>query len=239
MNQGPAARAGGDREPASWHFGNPSIPYVLPFAVFVLMLAGQNYLAALGRWDYPFRVVVLAAVIWPCLSGVPSFRIQYWVPSIALGAAVFAIWVGPDLLIPGYRNHWWFQNGLTGTLASSIAPGLLSDPVVLAFRSIRAVILVPILEELFWRAWLMRWLISTDFEKVPLGTYAATAFWVTAALFASEHGPYWDVGLITGVIYNWWMVRTKSLGDCILMHAVTNACLSVFVIVGGHWEYWL
>ncbi len=48
-----------------------------------------------------------------------------------------------------------------------------------------------------------------------------------AILFASEHGPYWDVGLITGVIYNWWMVRTKSVADCILMHAVTNAALSI------------
>jgi membrane protease YdiL (CAAX protease family) len=58
-------------------------------------------------------------------------------------------------------------------------------------------------------------------------------------LFASEHGAYWDVGLAAGVAYNWWMVRTRSLGDLILAHAVTNLCLSVYVIAAGKWEYWL
>ena len=99
-------------------------------------------------------------------------------------------------------------------------------------------VFVPILEELFWRGWLMRWLISPQFEKVPLGAYQAGAFWITAALFASEHGPYWDVGLIAGIAYNWWMVRTRSLGDCILAHAVTNACLCGYVVATRHWEYW-
>jgi uncharacterized protein len=230
---------GGEPAASSGLFGNAALPYVLPFAVFMLLLGAQKQLAALGRWDFPVRVIVLAAVIWVFSRRVLSLRITHWVGSIALGVAVFALWVGPDLLFPGYRNHWLFQNALTGNLASSISPGLLTDPLVLAFRSIRAVLLVPILEELFWRGWLMRWLVSPDFEKVPLGTYAAGAFWITALLFGAEHGPYWDVGLLTGVIYNGWMVRTRSLGDCILMHAVTNACLSLFVIAGGHWEYWL
>jgi CAAX prenyl protease-like protein len=101
------------------------------------------------------------------------------------------------------------------------------------------VVIVPIVEELFWRAWLMRWAISPDFEKVPLGSYSAFAFWITAILFASEHGPYWDVGLITGIIYNAWMIRTKSVADCILMHAVTNGILSGYVIATAQWQYWL
>ena len=69
---------------------------------------------------------------------------------------------------------------------------------VLALRLFRAVVIVPVVEELFWRAWLMRWLIDADFEKVPLGAYAPRAFWIVALLFASEHGPYWDVGLACG-----------------------------------------
>jgi hypothetical protein len=85
----------------------------------------------------------------------------------------------------------------------------------------------------------MRWLIDNDFEKVPLGKYAAMSFWVVAVLFASEHGSYWDVGLAAGIIYNWWMVRTRSLGDLILAHAVTNCALSGYVIAAGKWEYWL
>ncbi len=98
---------------------------------------------------------------------------------------------------------------------------------------------VPVIEELFWRGWLMRWLINPHFEKVPMGTYTPAAFWIVAVLFASEHGPYWEVGLIAGVIFNWWMVRTKSLADCILAHAVTNAILAAYVVATGEWQYWL
>jgi CAAX prenyl protease-like protein len=65
------------------------------------------------------------------------------------------------------------------------------------------------------------------------------AFWVTAALFAAEHGPYWEVGLAAGIIYNWWMIRTRRLGDCILAHTVTNLALGLFVIRSGQWQYWL
>ena len=113
-----------------------------------------------------------------------------------------------------------------------------AERAVLWLRAIRAVIIVPIVEELFWRGWLMRWLISERFETIPLGTWSRSAFWIVALLFASEHGPYWDVGLAAGVIYNWWMVRTRSLGDLMLAHAITNACLSGYVVWAGKWEYW-
>jgi len=122
--------------------------------------------------------------------------------------------------------------------SSSLPESSRGDMAVLTLRTLRAAVFVPIAEELFWRAWLMRWLISPDFTKVPLGAWSARAFWIVAALFAVEHGALWDVGLAAGVLYNWWMVRTKSLGDLILTHGVTNACLSAYVIFAGRWEYW-
>ena len=102
-----------------------------------------------------------------------------------------------------------------------------------------SVIAVPILEELFWRGFLMRWLIDRNFLTVPLGAFRIEAFLLVAFLFASEHGPYWDVGLVTGIIYNWWMTRTRNLWDCILAHSVTNACLAGFVIGAHQWQFWL
>ncbi len=98
---------------------------------------------------------------------------------------------------------------------------------------------MPILEELFWRGWLPRWIVNNDWQKVPLGTYNVAAFVATAVLFASEHGPFWEVGLLCGLIYNWWMWKTKSLGDLILVHAVTNAALAAFVLVTKQYAYWM
>ncbi len=207
--------------------------------MFVVFLIAHPYLPLPERLEAPLRAVMLAAVIYYFSRNVISLRITHFSGTVLLGVAVFAMWVAPDVLFPNYRSHWLFQNPIMGSLGSSISDQGRQDTVILWFRSLRAVILVPILEELFWRAWLMRWLINSDFQKVQLGTYAASSFWITALLFASEHGPYWEVGLLAGIVYNWWMVRTKSLGDCILAHAVTNACLCAFVVVTGKWEYWL
>ncbi|MBM3814615.1 MAG: CAAX prenyl protease-related protein [Acidimicrobiia bacterium] len=216
----------------------PWLPYVGPFAIFVLFLALGDKLG-LGAWEFPFRVLALTLSLWFLSRHVIDLRAPNWLSSSLVGIGVFVIWVAPDVLWPTYRQHWLFQNSIMGTITSSLPEGFHMDPMVLVFRSIRAIILVPIIEELFWRAWLMRWLINPDFEKIPLGAYQASSFVVTALLFASEHGPYWEVGLVAGIIYNAWMIRTRSLGDCILAHAVTNAALSAYVVFCGKWEYWL
>jgi CAAX protease family protein len=215
-----------------------AVPYVLPFAVFLAFLVIQKYFPIPPTFEYIVRDLVLAVVLFKFSGHVIQLHSFHRLETVILGVAMFLIWVGPDLLLPTYRQHWLFQNFLLGQLSSPFPESVIRSPLVLWPRIIQAVVVVPIAEELFWRAWLMRWLISGQFQKVPLGAYQAGAFWVTAVLFASEHGPYWDVGLIAGVAYNWWMVRTRSLGDCILAHAVTNACLCGYIVATHHWEYW-
>ncbi|MBL8176906.1 MAG: CAAX prenyl protease-related protein [Bryobacterales bacterium] len=217
---------------------NPSIPYVLPFVVFLVFLSLDGKLGLRPEQEYPLRVFLLATVLWVFSRKVIDLRVRNWGGTMGIGVLVFVLWIAPDQLIPGYRTHWLFQNSLLGA-APAPSVGYAGVPLLaLVFRTIRATAIVPIVEELFWRAWLMRWLIKPDFQSVALGTYVPQAFWISAALFAAEHGPYWDVGLVAGVIYNWWMVRTKSLGDCILAHAVTNGVLSGYVLMTGQWQYW-
>lgn len=227
-----------NRTPPAGTEAYPSLPYVLPFIVFAAFLALHDYLAILGPLEYPVRVIVLAGLLWICSRHVLDFRVRTPVATVAIGLATFVMWIAPDVLFPQYRDHWIFQNSFTGHVESSLAENLRSNRMVLVMRAVRAAILVPIIEELFWRAWLMRWLINSDFRKVPLGAYTASSMIITAVLFASEHGPYWEVGLLAGFIYNWWMVRTKSLGDCILAHAITNGALSAYVVFFGEWRYW-
>jgi CAAX prenyl protease-like protein len=222
-----------------WREEYPSASYIAPFVLFLVFLGVFGTFPLDARWESPLRCLILGAACFACWPRELSFRPVYWLPSVAVGAGVFIIWVAPDLLIPGYRGSVLFSNPVVGHLHSSLPPASLHSRWVLGWRTIRAVVIVPIVEELFWRAWLMRWLINTDFRRVPLGAYAPFAFWITAILFASEHGPYWDVGLITGIIYNLWMIRSKSVADCILMHAVTNGILSIYVISTAQWQYWL
>lgn len=203
------------------------------------MLAIQSYVPLPQRTEFALRLLIMGGLLWALSRHVIDFRVHYPLTTVAMGIGVFLLWIAPDALIPGYRSHWLFQNALTGSAKGSVLPAGLTDPWLLTFRSIRAIVIVPIVEELFWRAWLMRWLIDRDFWKVPLGAYLPSAFWITAALFASEHGPYWEVGLMAGIAYNWWMIRTKSLGDLILAHAITNGLLCAYVILTQKWEFWL
>jgi hypothetical protein len=212
--------------------------YVAPFVAFVGIMALERLVALPPEWLYAVRFSVVAVLIgvvsWPYLSFRPSVPLA----SVAIGLAVFVIWIAPDVLF-GYRHHWLLENAITGKALSSLDPHLKANVPFMALRTASSALLVPILEELFWRGWLMRWLIDTDFPKVPMGKYATSAFWIVALLFASEHGPYWEVGLAAGIVYNWWIVRTRNLADCILAHGVTNAALAAYVLATGQWQYWL
>jgi CAAX prenyl protease-like protein len=187
---------------------------------------------------YPIRTAVVLLFVLVLSRGLVRWRLNNPLGSFLIGLAVFLIWIGPDVLI-GYRHSWFFENSLFGLAGPSVMPALRDNIPFLAVRVAGSALLVPVIEELFWRGWMMRWLVNNNFERVPLGTYVPAAFWITAILFASEHGSYWDVGLAAGVVYNWWMVRTRSLADCIIAHGVTNSLLAIYVIATGAWQYWL
>lgn len=215
-----------------------SLAWVGPFAVFMLWLAIDKHLPIANPTKEIVRALVLVAAIIGFSRHLLPRRAPHLVGSILLGLAVFALWVAPDTLFPGWRGHWLFQNGITGRLETSIPPTELT-PLMLVLRTMRAALIVPIVEELFWRGWLPRWIQDTRFERIPLGQYSTFAFVATAVLFALEHGPYWEVGLLCGLIYNWWMRRTRSLGDLMVTHAVTNLALSLYVIATGRWTFWM
>lgn len=212
--------------------------FTAPFVLYLVVLALERLTGISPAVLHPIRLGLVTAAILvfsrPYLTSRPVVPIF----SILLGIGVFVIWIGPDLLFH-YRHSVIFENSLTGSAVSSIPAALRSDRIFLIVRTLSCSITVPILEELFWRGWLMRWMVDKNFIKVPLGWYVPSAFWTVAILFASEHGPYWEVGLAAGMLYNWWVIHTKNLTDCILAHAVTNACLSAYVLLTGLWSYWL
>jgi uncharacterized protein len=215
-----------------------TVAHVAPFIAYVGLMAAGRSLGVPPQYDFPFRALVSLLLILFVSRSYLSLRPSRPVLSILIGIAVFVVWIGPDVLF-NYRHHWLFENSIFGKAEASISPDLRQNAPFLALRMAISCLLVPILEELFWRGWLMRWLIRPAFLEIKFGTYVASAFWIVAVLFASEHGPYWEVGLAAGIIYNWWAVRTKCLADCILAHAVTNAILSAYVLLTGEWQYWL
>jgi CAAX prenyl protease-like protein len=234
------APVGAESAPPTGHAapGEGTLAWVGPFAVFALWLLVDKSIPLANPGKEILRDLVLVAAILGFSRRVLPTRAPHWLASVALGLAVFALWVAPDTLFPGWREHPLFQNSITGKVTTSIPPADLT-PLMLALRTARAALIVPIVEELFWRGWLPRWLQDTRFARVPMGHYTAFTFWATGVLFALEHGPFWEVGLLCGLIYNWWMWRTKSLGDLVLVHAVTNLALCAYVMATGRWGFWM
>ena len=162
---------------------HPAIPWVLPFAIFIALLALQSTIAVPVWARLVLPLIAIAVYSRDALRGGPSKPLQ----SILLGVAVFVVWIGPDLISSSWHHFILFDNAVMGHPAGNTPPAAKNDPVFLAIRIAVSVIAVPLLEELFWRGWMMRWLISSnDFESVALGTFAPLAFWATALLFASR-----------------------------------------------------
>jgi CAAX prenyl protease-like protein len=153
----------------------------------------------------------------------------------ALGAVVAVGWVGLERL--PYPKF----GGLAGE-RPAFNPYLLAPPARAAFLAVRLfglVVMVPLMEELFWRSFLMRLIIDpeADFQRVPVGRVTPAAAGLTSALFAAAH-PEWLPALLTGLAWSWLLARTGSLAACVLSHAVANLGLGLYVLATGHWELW-
>ena len=108
----------------------------------------------------------------------------------------------------------------------------------LAFRILGAVITVPIAEELAFRGFLLRRLVSADFESVSWRLFAWAPFLISSIGFGLLHGNRWLAGAIAGMIYAFAMLRRGRIGEAVAAHAVTNALLAIYVLVSGNWQLW-
>src|SRR5687768_8530452 len=120
----------------------------------MILLAVERYLPFGPEVSYPLRVLAVSAVLLAVSRPVIDLRASNPLGSVLLGVVVFAIWVGPDALWPSYRSHWLFNNSIVGQVTSSAPESARSNLVFIAFRAFGCVVLVPIVEELFWRGWL-------------------------------------------------------------------------------------
>lgn len=211
----------------------PWLPYVLPFALYLAFLAVQT--PERLPWLYPLKTVVVAAalaVFWrryeelkPGLSGL----------GILVGVVAIATWIAIDPFYPGLSHL------LGGKMPTPFDPsqitGEASRWTFLGFRLLGAVIVVPLMEELFWRGFLTRWLVKEDFKSVPIGAFTPFSFGATVVLFGVEH-EQWLAGMICGALYNGLLYRTKSLFACVLAHATSNALLAAWVLARSDWKFW-
>jgi CAAX prenyl protease-like protein len=205
-------------------------PLVLPFLLFSIFLAAEGLFPAWHYLIYPFKSLATAAIILLFWRELPTLRPSRPLLSALLGLVGVVLWVGLDPVLV-HRTR-----PATGLNPFLLYPGGLAW-TLFALRLAGMALVVPVMEELFWRGFLMRWLIKEDFTSVPLGTYTPVSFFVTTACFASVHGAQWPLAAIVGLLYGAWFIFTRRLGDIILTHGVTNLLLGLYALVSGDWHF--
>lgn len=145
------------------------------------------------------------------------------------GGAVLFLWVSLDAS--------WMLMGEPGPGYDPRDDAGALDWGLVSCRIAGAALVVPLMEELFWRSFLQRWLRQADFLALDPGRVGLKALCVASVLFAVEH-VQWFAGLVAGLVYGWLYIRTRKLWAPVVAHAVTNAGLGIYVVTTGRWEFW-
>lgn len=231
----------------AWRLNSATFQRTAPFALFMAFIAVEEVLrfAAQQHWLnlpvtllyylYPVKTVAVGFLLYKFLPAYHELRLQdLWqirstVGVVILGVLTFVLWVSADWAVT-----------LTPP-SSGFNPTLFPDGavrvVMTAFRVTGAVLVVPLMEELFWRSFLLRYLVDPNFESIPIGSFTWSSFIISTVLFGLEHHLF-VAGMIAGIVYSLIVYKTRSIAQCVLAHAISNLALALYVLCTGKWYFW-
>jgi len=214
---------------------------VLPFVAFMLLLGLRGYAPADGswgidpRWIYGIGVVVVGGMLWMWRreygelfrQTLPDTRET--LRAVAVGLVVFVLWIRLDA-------PWMTLGSAAAPFEPVNAAGDIDWPLV-AVRWIGAALVVPLMEELFWRSFLLRWIQQPQFETVDPRRVGLRAVIICTFVFVLAH-TLWLAAALAGLAYAWLYQRSGKLWVPVIAHAVTNGALGIWVVAGRHWQFW-
>lgn len=212
-----------------------SLPFGLYIGLLVLEGALPEHVAGFDiRWLYPLKAGLVAlalVVLWRYYAELHQYglRLKHLLLSLAVGVGVLVLWVNLEAE--------WMLLGEAGEGYDPRNAGGQIDWMLVAFRIAGAALVVPIMEELFWRSFLQRWVQQSDFLALDPARTGVKALLIASALFAVEH-VQWFAGLIAGLAYGWLYIHTRNLWAPIIAHAATNGLLGAYVVTTGQWRFW-
>ena len=207
---------------------NPTAAYLVPFlAVLAAGMLSHAVSSGFETW-YDLRLLAAApalALYWRALARV-DWRFG-WL-GICGGVAVFALWLG--------AAHFILQPRGMPTALAGMGPG--ARALWIATRTLTSVLVIPVVEELAYRGYLLRRLVAESFEAVSYGAVGWIPLLVTAIAFGVLHGPMWLPGVAAGVVYGLVAIHTERLGEAVSAHLVTNLLIAGWVLCAGQWQLW-
>ncbi|MEO7715794.1 MAG: CAAX prenyl protease-related protein [Capsulimonas sp.] len=211
--------------------------YVVPFALFILLTSLESFFSAHYPAFYAFKIAVVAATLLifrPADPPTDKLSVKNALLAIVVGAVMTGVWVTVDPL----THHFDFLGKREEYNPFTKIGDVNGRSAFLAIRFLGLVAVVPLIEELFYRGFLLRFVTDMDnFRRVPPGVFNATALAVNILLFAFSH-PEWLVAAIFSAAMCGLMWKTKDLRACVLAHAVCNLLLGIYVVHFNAWKYW-
>lgn len=218
------------RNHALSYFKRPYIPYIIPFVLYAIFLYIGHLFNIPKILIYPVKITLVAFSLiyfWEIFKQEIKFKFS-WLALLS-GVFVFLLWVLTEGLYPqiGYSECCNPYNQASGYVVY----------LLIAFRMTGASVVVPLMEELFWRSFGLRFAIQSDFKSVPLGQFSWFSFLFISILFGFEHHR-WLPGIFAGMVYAGVLYKTRNLFVPILSHAVTNFLLGIYVLITENWSFW-
>ncbi|MBC8135564.1 MAG: CAAX prenyl protease-related protein [Fibrella sp.] len=216
----------------------PWLPYVLPMLLFLLATQGESYLPkSVYPLAYAVKAVIVTATLAVCAR---TWRHELRFDGKALAFGLVAgcvglpLWLGVSEMTPPLS--------FLGTRAAynpfDEIPDATLRTVFLATRFFGLAVMVPIMEEVFWRSFLLRFVTDQDkWYTLSVGTFSPVALAIVCALFGVAH-PEYLAAIVFALLMAGLLRFTKSLLACVIAHGVTNLALGIYVLVTGNWKYW-
>jgi len=240
------------------------IAYILPMAAFMLFTVAGAKWERFYPHTYVAKVIITAVLLVVGWRFYTKISWRYWWLGVIVGVIGIFQWVPMQLWLQ--KNVAFFAPSHTCVVHPTVSqkgpgqcpickaelvpdvfnpfdkgvfPSLTMAWAFVAVRMIGAVLVVPVMEELFWRDFLWRQLIApNDFKLARVGEFDRTAFLIVPLVFAAVHGNWWLTAIVWGLMIGALLVYTKSLGACIIAHATTNLLLAAYVLKWKDWGFW-
>ena len=212
---------------------SPLLARVLPFVVFLVLTSTQGSFGPESQfWAYLIKTLIGVWMVWITWPLVGEMRWAFSFEAVGAGILVFLLWIGLDFPYPKLMSaddswdlHKHFGDDLT---------------MIWFFAGVRiagSTLVVPLLEEVFYRSFLYRYILSSNWLFTPHNLFDIRPFLGTSLIFGLAH-QHWLAGMLCGLICQGVVLRTNRLGDAITAHAITNFLLGLWVVTQKQWHLW-
>jgi CAAX prenyl protease-like protein len=234
----------------------PWLTFLLPFVVYMVFTTfeptpnepGGMLGLSIEYRHYPIVYTLkIAATLCAMLFVLPGYRtFPLRITPLAPLVGVIGVFLWIWLCDANLEEKTLVPLGLGSLIDMGTRPGfnpleeLAASPAwaygFLAVRFLGLVCIVPILEEFFIRGFVMRLVVDHHWWEVPFGKVNATAVVLGGLVPMLSHPAEMFAALVWFSLVTLLMVRTRSMWDCVVAHAVTNLLLGIYVVWTGHWS---